>query len=290
MNPLTTTFRDHARASGADLVGIADIGRFDGLPAQHHPTSIFPEARSVIVLGRRITRGTLRGIEEGTQFSNYRLYGYDWLDNRFVALTVYRAAEFLEDQGWEAVPLLALPAEIPPMGVSVRPESPPPNVLLDLDDAAVRAGLGEIGYARFLLTPPFGPRQRFQAILTDAVLDPDPLFAGQICDRDPTRHAALCPLGAIDAAKEETLNICGKEMRVAHVDYTICKTCENGAHPNRYYASGKPDRLAALCARSCLAHLEETGVLGNTFQTPFRKRSPWTVVRGQLFAGDPFGR
>ena len=69
---------------------IAGIDRFDGLPPQHHPASIFPEARSVIVLGRRITRGTLRGVEEGTQFSNYRLYGYDWLDNRFVAMTVYR--------------------------------------------------------------------------------------------------------------------------------------------------------------------------------------------------------
>jgi hypothetical protein len=39
--------------------------------------------------------------KEGTQFSNYRLYGYDWLDNRFVALTVYRAAKFLKDNGWE---------------------------------------------------------------------------------------------------------------------------------------------------------------------------------------------
>lgn len=290
MDSLTTAFRDHARASGADLVGIASIDRFDGLPPQHHPTSIYPEARSVIVLGRRITRGTLRGVEEGTQFSNYRLYGYDWLDNRFVALTVYRAAEWLEDRGWEAVPLLALPPEIPPMGVAVRPDSPPPNVLVDVEDAAVRAGLGEIGYARFTLTPQFGPRQRFQAILTDALLDPDPIYDGQICDRDPALHAAFCPLGAIDPAREETLEICGKAMRVARVDYALCKTCENGAHANRYHPSGKPDRLAALCARSCLDHLEEAGRLSNTFQHPFRKRDPWTVVRGQLFAGDPFGR
>jgi epoxyqueuosine reductase QueG len=290
MNPLTAAFREHARAAGADLVGIASIDRFDGLPLQHHPSSIFPEAQSVIVMGRRVTRGTLRGVEEGTQFSNYRLYGYDWLDNRFVALTIYRAAEFLEDRGWEAVPLLALPPEIPPMGVSVRPDAPPPNVLVDLDDAAVRAGLGEIGYARFLLTPQFGPRQRVQAILTDAVLEPDPLYDGQICDRDPAAHAAFCPLGALDGSKEETLTICGKEMRVARVDWERCAACENGAHPNRYHASGKPDRLAALCARSCLVHLEESGALSNVFQAPFRKRAPWAVDRGTLFAGDPFGR
>ena len=41
----------------------------------------------------------MRGLEEGTQFLNYTLYGYDWLDNRFVAHTTFQAAEFLEDLG-----------------------------------------------------------------------------------------------------------------------------------------------------------------------------------------------
>ena len=276
--------------SGADLVGIADIERFQGLAPQHDPRSIFPEARSVIVLGRRITRGTLRGIEEGTQFSNYRLYGLDWLDNRFVAITTFRTAEFLEDNGWEAVPLVPLPPEVPPMGIPVKPDLPPPNVLVDVEDAAVRAGLGEIGYARFFLTPRFGPRQRFQAILTDAVLEPDPIYADPICDRSPDLHARFCPLGAIDPAREETLVICGKEMTLAEVDYATCRGCENGARPNLYHPAGKPDRLGALCARSCLAHLEEEGRMGNAFKSPFRKRTPWTVVRGRAFADDPMIR
>ena len=30
MNPLATAFKDHARAAGADLVGIAGIERIDG--------------------------------------------------------------------------------------------------------------------------------------------------------------------------------------------------------------------------------------------------------------------
>jgi epoxyqueuosine reductase QueG len=290
MTDLTGTLKEHAKASGADLVGIADVERFDGLAAQHDPRYIFPEVRSVIVLGRRITRGTLRGIEEGTQFNNYRLYGYDWLDNRFVAITTFRTAEFLEDNGWEAVPLVPLPPEIPPMGISVKPDLPPPNVLVDIEDAAVRAGLGEIGYARFFLTPQFGPRQRFQAILTDAVLKPDPIHAEPICDRSPELHAQFCPLGAIDPAQEETLVICGKEMTVAGLDYTKCRECENGAHPNLYHPTGKPDRLGAICARSCLAHLEEAGRLSNTFRAPFRKRTPWTVVRGRAFADDPMIR
>ena len=70
MSELTDALKQHATESGADLVGIADIERFQGLAPQNDPRYIFPEVRSVVILGRRITRGTLRGIEEGTQFSN----------------------------------------------------------------------------------------------------------------------------------------------------------------------------------------------------------------------------
>ncbi len=290
MSDLTGQLKQHARACGADLVGIAGIERFQGLDPQHHPQAIFLEAKSVIVLGRRITRGTLRGVEEGTQFSNYNLYGYDWLDNRFVAMTTVQTAEFLEDHGWEAVSLLPLPAEVPPMGVPVRPDQPAPNVTVDIEDAAVRAGLGEIGYAGFFLSPRFGTRQRFQAILTDAPLTEDVLYDGSLCDRDPARHAALCPLGAIHTDRERVVDVCGKQMRIATIDYDKCRHCENGARPNLYYAGGAPDRLAALCGRSCLAHLEETGRLENTFRTPFRERKPWAVTGGRLFSEDPSRR
>ena len=153
------------------------------------------------MLGRRIPRGTLRGVEEGTHFNSYALYGSDWLDNRFVAMTTFAVAEFLEDNGWEAVPLPNLPPEVPPMGVAVRKDAAPPNVMLDLDDAAVRAGVGEIGYCRVLLTPQFGPRQRVQAILTDAEIAPSPMLAEPICPRDG-QCKGFCPLGAL-AGQEE---------------------------------------------------------------------------------------
>ena len=62
----TTELKAAAREAGADLVGVADIGRFDGIDPAHHPASIYPEARSVIVLGKRVVRGCLRGVEEGS--------------------------------------------------------------------------------------------------------------------------------------------------------------------------------------------------------------------------------
>ena len=201
MDTLTQALKEHALKSGADLVGIASIDRFAGIAPEHNPAAIFPEARSVVVIGRRITRGTLRGVEEGTQMGIYNLYGADWLDNRFVAITTFRVAEFLEDQRWEAVPLAPLPPQIPPSGVPVKPGLPAPNVMVDIEDAAVRAGLGEIGYCRSFLSPRFGPRQRFQAIITDAELTPDPILQEAICTRC-LEPAKICPLAVHFADKK----------------------------------------------------------------------------------------
>ena len=263
-----------ARESGADLIGVANIERFDPLPPAKHPRAIFPETRSVIVLGRRITRGSLRGVEEGANFQSYQMYGSDWLMNRFLALTTFQVAEFIEDHRWEAVPLQDLPPETPAMGVKVRKENPPPNVTLDLIDAAVRAGLGEIGYYGELVTPQFGARQRVQMILTDAQIEPDPIMKKEICPRDEAVKKA-CPLGAVKG--EKTVEVCGKRMVVAALDRGTCGKCRNGAYPNPMHRAGQPDRLAALCVRTCMVHLEREKRIGNLFAHEFRKREPWTV-------------
>jgi len=264
-----------AKAAGADVFGVADIERFDELAPEAHPRTIFPETRSVVVVGRRIPRGALRGVEEGTNFTNYALYGADWLDNRFTSLTTIQVAERLEDHGWEAVPLPNLPPEVPSMGVAVRPGAVAPNVLLAADDAAVRAGLGEIGTVGVLLTPEFGPRQRIQIILTDAEIEPTPLVTEPIWPPGKTCEG-FCPLGAIGPVSERV--ICGKTMPVAAIDHAKCRRCKNGASPNRHHPAGKPDRLAAVCVRSCIDVLEREGRIGNTFALAFRQREPWTLT------------
>ena len=275
MKGFTDELKAFAQDRGADLVGIASIDRFADLPQERHPATIFPEAKSVVVIGRRITRGTLRGVEEGTQMGNFGNFGYRWLNDRFVALTTYETAEFLENNGWESVPLPGLPVQTPAMGVAVRENQPPPNVMLDFDDAAVRAGLGEIGYCGVFLSTEFGPRQRFQVILTDAELEQDPIMVEPICDKDMA-CVETCPLSAINPEKETDLNICGKKMTVAEVDFSKCRQCKNGAGTNMYHSAGNPDRLAAVCVRSCIDYLERSEKLTNTFHNPFRKRPIWT--------------
>lgn len=270
-------FKVFARSCRADLVGFAPVERFAEVPPEHHPASIFPEVKTVIVVAKRITRGSLRGVEEGTQFSTYSFYGYNWLEDRFLSITSLKLSEFLEDNRYEAVPLFNLPPEMGPMGVPVTPDRPAPNVLLDFDDAAVRAGLGEIGYLRTLVTPEFGTRQRCFLILTDAELEGTPLPAPQVCERK-AEFADYCPLGAVDATREETLCIAGQSMKVASINHAICRECKNGAMPNRRHPNAHPDRLGALCMRSYMVHLEEGGRLQASYVNPFRKRAPWQVV------------
>jgi hypothetical protein len=50
-----------------------------------------------------------------------------------------------------------------------------------------RAGLGEFGYNNVVLTGEFGPRQRFNSVVTDAELEPDPMIEEPICLRDKCR-------------------------------------------------------------------------------------------------------
>ena len=77
--------RAFAEQIGIDLIGFAAKDRFAALPAQSNPFSIAPEANTVIIVGKRITRGTLRGVEEGSNFGDYSMFGMHWLDMDFVA-------------------------------------------------------------------------------------------------------------------------------------------------------------------------------------------------------------
>ena len=191
---LAAHLKDRAAQARADLVGIAAVARFDGVPADQDPRTIFPECRSVIVLGRRILRGALRGVEEGTSFgSTYGTFGYSWLEDNFLSQTTYDVTCHIETLGFEAVPLFGYPQEGMPTGRPVAPGKPAPNVILDVAYAAQAAGLGEPGVGGFFITPRFGTRQRFALILTDADLEADPVFTEHICGNCGACFKA-CPL------------------------------------------------------------------------------------------------
>ncbi len=288
MKQLRESILAAAEREGIDLIGFAPKSRFDGLEARRNPFTIFPEGKTVILVGKRICRGSLRGVEEGTNFTDYSFFGRVWLEDEFLALACYDMTHILEDAGWEAVPIFPNATEAAPTGVSVGDGREAPNVHPDFDYAAVACGLCEIGRCGMLLSPEFGTRQRFHMIITDAELEGTPLLEESVCD-SCGKCASACPLGAISPTETEEITVAGKTMTVAKVDDSKCRTCKNGALPNRFTPAGKPDRAAALCARTCLCHLEEAGLVKNCFENPFRKRGAWALDAFGQYAGKPDG-
>ncbi len=240
---------------GLDLVGVAPIERFAGVAPERHPATIFPEAKTVVVIGLEIPRGTFRGIEEGTLWTR--------APRQLPPKQTYQVARFLEQDGWEAVPVSPLAPERWPDGVPVAEGKVPPNVSPSLENAAVSAGLGEIGLCGVFLTPQFGPRQSLAMLITDAPLEPGPAHAGTICDgASCAACAAACPLGAID-------------VKTATVSRRACRLCPNGVFADETSKQAVPNFLTAACVRACIAHLEEAGKLTKRYNSPFRKRKPW---------------
>ena len=276
MNTLKQEVLAFAKNAGIDLIGFADRSRFAGLDPRVDPFSIFPEAKTVILIGKRICRGSLRGVEEGTNFGDYQLFGKNWLEDEFLALSAYDLTNFLEEHGWEASPVFPNPCELEPTGVAVANDRPAPNVYPDFDYAAVACGLCSISYNRLVFTKEFGSRQRFHMILTDAELESSPLLEGIVCN-GCTKCADACPLGAISKTETEQIEICGKRFTVGKIDYDKCKICQNGAVANRFSPDAKPDRIAALCNRTCMCALEERDALTNKFANPFRTNEAWSI-------------
>lgn len=290
-----------AKAMGADLVGIASMDRFEGAPIQNDPRFIFPGAKSMIVLGYRIARGLFRGIEEGTYFLNYPSLGYAGINLIYGPMILWNLTRMLEDEGYESVPIANMNGGDAisclngkfrkGWSLSVDGEKPHPDVLIHARFAAYLAGLGEIGYSKILLTPEFGPRQRFNFLLTSAELEPDPIYDGPpICDRC-MQCAKNCASGAISMTETESVVLAGKRIEWGKLDVDRCELGLKGeADPEgnpflhdypRQYGYGRAIEGGQGCMRACMVHLERRGKLKNKFTTPFREpgHKPWRVDR-----------
>jgi len=308
--------KKEAKALGADVVGITSMDRYEGAPIQMDPRQIMPEAKSMVVMGFRVMRGSLRGIEEGTFFSNYSSMGYGGLTYLYIPLVVINLSKFIEDQGYEAIPIghqsdwRGIDNEGGLKAGYSRPVAPgraSPDVMIHLRIAAYLAGLGEIGYSKVFLTPEFGPRQRIGVVLTEAELNPDPIYDGPpLCNRCMA-CVSNCPGQAISKTKTVKVMLAGHEVEWGDIDLQACDIAFRGGKiaedseedtymedlyghkitrncitpfkykPKNLYNSGQAICGGKGCVRACMMSLEARGVLKNKFAKPFRRRKPWSV-------------
>lgn len=306
--------KERAKLLGADEVGIAPIERFAGAPIQMDPKQIMPQTRSVIVMVFRVLRGSLRGVEEGTFFSNYSSMGYGGITYVYMPIVVVNLCRLLEDEGYEAVPMghqsdwRAIDNEgalRPGYSLPVEAGKAAPDVMIQLRIAAYLAGLGEIGYSKLFLSPRFGPRCRLGVVLTEAALEPDSIYDGpRLCDRCMA-CVADCPGQAISSTETVRVELGGRIVEWGQLNCPSCDIAFRGGRPldngeKGYYTermygkeieasdvspfAKKPRNLYNTgqavcggkgCVRACMIHLEQRGVLQNKFKNKFRQKKLW---------------
>lgn len=233
MNKVLTSkmIKDFAISNGADLCGIANIERFKDAPPETNPLNIMPNAKSVVVMAGRILEGSYKGIQTNSDWSTYWIYGYGTGIYGSLGEVFRKTLRFVESFGFEATASPGshtfLSHEAPPAREPVKEGKLPSNVVLHMRISAAAAGLGELGWSKVFLTPQFGPRQRFEVFITDAELEPDPLFKGHICTRC-MKCVDICPGHALSKNKKVSVKIEDRIFEWGDVDLGKCKLTHFG--------------------------------------------------------------
>ncbi|KPK24901.1 MAG: hypothetical protein AMK69_15525 [Nitrospira bacterium SG8_3] len=189
MKDLTEEVKQFALDQGMDLVGIASTETLSALTPEgyNRPEEILAECRCSIVVALRWSDPLVDGLPElRAMYSRMMIMMNNQIDQGLL-----RISHFLTEKGFLALPVHASD----PYDLSAL------KGILSHKHAAVQAGLGEFGLSNLLLTPQFGPRQRFGQILTDAELIPDKPLNAYLCQKTISEcHFAcinICPKGVI---------------------------------------------------------------------------------------------
>ncbi len=294
---LTEAIKQIALRSGAALVGVASIDRWepqppygDRPPRGHHPRDFLPEAKSVIVIAQPILNPVMDApavladvdmemIPPDIKYPYlevlYNTTGHH-LQDEMLQFIGQILGQHLMASGYEAMlfPTTGIHPRLPDASI---PEKQiwqgPSRRWSDLYSpfrysfgpfshrhAATRAGLGEFGYNNIVLTPQFGPRNRFNSIITDAELVADPLISEPICLRDECLLCQrACYMGAITMRDDPQV----KDYRsVPAVDRTRI-FIDTPAKTDPVLCNSRRDRIAEApirgdCARICPVPRERT--------------------------------
>ena len=227
---LKNALKELAKEKYVDYFGVAPVERMNNAPAGSQPQEILPEARSIISLGIKMRSGPTNANNRAynghrMSVAIYMKYGMDFL-NDVLDMAAYAVFRKLIDEGYSTLPLPAA-HPYPYINQVIFGKNHECVNLFSNRHAAVAAGIGEFGWLSLVMTKDDGPRVRFASVLTEAELEPDPMYSGeQICKGDKCPNslicAKICPMGAISLEKTRSLTIGGKNYSYGEVDFTKC--------------------------------------------------------------------
>ena len=202
-NKLTLAVKELAYKLGADLVGVANIERFENAPIRMSPQGILPSAKSVIVCAVHHPDAAIEldGEIHPQVLGPYRI---QYIMNDKLDVLSFRIARMLDDLGYATVPIASSNIwryrGYKDMDAVFAPD-------MSHIYAAVCAGLGELGWNGLCITPEYGARNRFISIITEAELTPTPLYSGKkLCDMCG-ECVRKCPTNAYKMEVNGTKNV-----------------------------------------------------------------------------------
>jgi epoxyqueuosine reductase QueG len=226
---LTQEVTEMAKGLGASLVGVAPVERFDGAPTAHHPAELLPGAKTVLTFGIRILDRVMDwpALLKGSPFFSeakragalriclYERSGYQVLNDHLDVIAM-RLATHLEELGHPSLFFPSTNAGLPEEYITLP-------AMFSQRHAAVRAGLGEFGLNNVVVTAQYGPRIRWNSVITQAPLEPSPLLAHKTCDGLACNACvAQCPgeaLRPLPEAGEDNLWL----DPPARTDWAVCR-------------------------------------------------------------------
>ncbi len=185
--------KDYAYQLGANLVGFGNVERCEHAPIMMSPQGLFPGSRTVISMAFHHPDTAIElGGEKHPQ--DIGPYSIQYLMNSRLDESSYRMATYLEDLGYNAIPIVS-------SNIWRYNQYKDLNAIFAPDVShiymAVVAGLADMGFNGLALTPEYGARNRFVTVITDADIEPDPLIPpGTVCDNCMLCRK-FCPTNAL---------------------------------------------------------------------------------------------
>ena len=243
---LGSEIRKFGKEKGANLVGFADVSKFPADGSVVDPRFYLPNAKTVVVFGLKLVDAIwdkLSGTYDvhAIHLVNYlRHYNYDLLD--FIAI---QTARFIEELGYDVYPIEA------------RTETKVREVLVGFfpfKEAARLSGLGMYGKSSMIITPEYGPRNRWVALITDLEIEEDeprkesvPQSVDEVCG-SCTLCIDRCPVKAISYENGTPLvnqRLCQAYMNVAN-NCALCQgICIKGKQAAMKRRQRKNDRMVS---------------------------------------------
>ncbi len=256
-NNLTLKVKELAYRLGADLVGVANIERYENAPIKMSPQGILPTARSVVVCAIHHPDAAIEldGEIHPQIMGPYRI---QYIMNDKLDVLSFKIARLLDDLGYKTVPIASSNIwryrGYKEMDATFAPD-------ISHIYSGVCAGLGELGWNGLCITPEYGARNRFVSIITEAELTPTPLYNGpKLCDMCG-ECIRKCPTNAYRAETNGTKNVV-----VEGKDHIFCNKnlwrCAWGEHFDIDLDLPIPEKVDE---KVLLEHVAKHGLRGGEF-------------------------